>query len=138
MTFEEKRTWAYVVVALVVPGAYVAYVLLQAGDTPMTEVGYVRAMIVAGVTSILAIAFSHGFVRGDEGAEYQRDERDRDIARRGDYVGGIVLSAAVAGVLVLTWSEADHFWIANALYLSFVAQAVISSVIKLMAYRRGL
>jgi len=33
--------------------------------------------------------------------------------------------------------EADHFWIANAIYLVFVAQAMVGAVIKLIAYRRG-
>jgi len=31
----------------------------------------------------------------------------------------------------------DHFWIANALYLSFVASSLVSGVVKLVAYRRG-
>jgi hypothetical protein len=31
----------------------------------------------------------------------------------------------------------DPFWIANALYLSFVVGALVSSAAKLVAYRRG-
>ncbi len=33
--------------------------------------------------------------------------------------------------------EADYFWIANALYLSFVVAMVVSAVVKIVAYRRG-
>jgi len=42
------------------------------------------------------------------------------------------------GALILAWMEAPHFWIANVIYLAFVLQAILSSVAKLVAYRRGL
>ena len=32
----------------------------------------------------------------------------------------------------------DYFWIANVLYLGFVLWAIAGSVLKLVAYRRGL
>jgi hypothetical protein len=38
---------------------------------------------------------------------------------------------------ILVLVGADHFWIANAMYLVFVVQAVVGAVIKLLAYRRG-
>jgi hypothetical protein len=39
--------------------------------------------------------------------------------------------------MALTMVEADYFWIANALYLSFVAAALVSGVVKLVLYHRG-
>jgi len=41
------------------------------------------------------------------------------------------------GALAITMLGFDHFWIANALYLSFVASSLVSGVVKLAAYRRG-
>jgi hypothetical protein len=35
-------------------------------------------------------------------------------------------------------AEADHFWIANAIYAAFVLSALVSTPLKLVAYRRGL
>ena len=46
-------------------------------------------------------------------------------------------SAGMVGVLILTMLETDYFWIAGALYLSFVVAMVVSSVVKLVAYHRG-
>jgi hypothetical protein len=63
--------------------------------------------------------------------------RDRDIGRFGEYVAGIVLGVGMVGPFILALTEADHFWIANAIYLVFVAQAMVGAVIKLVAYRRG-
>ena len=40
--------------------------------------------------------------------------------------------------MALAMFEAPHFWIANVLYLCFVLSAVLSSVTKIMGYRRGL
>jgi uncharacterized membrane protein YeaQ/YmgE (transglycosylase-associated protein family) len=49
----------------------------------------------------------------------------------------MVLGIGMVGPFVLALIEADHFWIANAIYLVFVVQAVVGAVIKLIAYRRG-
>ena len=38
---------------------------------------------------------------------------------------------------VLTLAEFDYFWIANAIYLAFVVSAVVGTIVKLVAYRRG-
>jgi len=43
----------------------------------------------------------------------------------------------MVGVLAITMLEYPYFWIANALYLSFVIAALVSSVVKIVAYRRG-
>src|SRR5215475_6765321 len=42
------------------------------------------------------------------------------------------------GRIFLALAEVDYFWIANAIYLGFVLWAVVGSVIRLVAYRRGL
>ncbi|MDP1877035.1 MAG: hypothetical protein Q8M17_05710 [Actinomycetota bacterium] len=67
----------------------------------------------------------------------KKDERDKEINRRGEYIGqGFVVVGAV-GALVLAMLEADYFWIANVVYLCFVLSAVVSTTAKLVAYRRG-
>ena len=54
-----------------------------------------------------------------------------------------VLSRRLAGcgaaaALVMAMAKAEYFWIANVIYLGFVLWAVAGSVLKLVAYRRGL
>lgn len=139
MSFEEKGTWIYLVIALVVPVFYFANVLGQVGDTPVSEIAYVRPMVTAIVVAIVVAIVAHIVVAiGAPNEADKRDERDRNINRFGEYVGGIVLSVAAAGVLILTMAEFEHFWIANALYAAFILQALTTSVVKIVSYRRGL
>ena len=65
------------------------------------------------------------------------DERDKTINRRGELIGYYVSSAGVVVVMGLTMLEYEYFWIANALYASFVLGSLVSSAVKLAAYRRG-
>ena len=37
----------------------------------------------------------------------------------------------------MAMAEADHFWIANVIYLAFVLSAILGSIAKIVAYRRG-
>jgi hypothetical protein len=65
------------------------------------------------------------------------DQRDADIFRYGTHVGYFVLAIGVGGAFLLTLAGVAHFWIANALYLAFVLDALVSSIVKIVAYRRG-
>ena len=139
MSYEEKGTWAYLVASVAVWLGYVLVVVRRADGGPLAEVPYVAPLLWAVGASIVANVIGRvllEIVRPSE--SHQADVRDRDVARLGDYVGGLVLSVLVAGVLALTLVEAEHFWIANAIYAAFVVQVVVSSVVRLVAYRRGL
>jgi hypothetical protein len=43
----------------------------------------------------------------------------------------------IGAALAMSLAELDHFWIANVIYLAFVLSAIIGSVAKIFAYRRG-
>lgn len=149
MPFEEKFTWVSAVVSTGVAAVYFAIVLGQVRTVPVAEIAYQRPLLVAigalilltivGAivtaigTAIVAQIIGSGSV-DDIG---RNDERDADISRRGELIGYYVSSAGAVGVLVLAMLRYDPFWIANALYLSFVVGALVSSVAKLVAYRRG-
>lgn len=139
MSYEEKGTWAYLVTSVAVWLGYVVVVVRRADGGPLAEVPYVAPLLWAIGASIVANVVGRvlfEIVRPSE--SQQADVRDREVARHGDWVGGLVLSVLVAGVLALALVEAPHFWIANAIYAAFVVQVVVSSVVKLVAYRRGL
>ncbi len=139
MSYEEKGTWVYLVVAVVTYVGYVVAVLSRVDDGPITDVGYVAPMLWAIGISMLLVAMGRPafeVVRPSE--TYRADARDKDINRQGEFIGFYVLSGLIGGVLVLTMLEVDHFWLANAIYLAFVVNAITSSVVKLVAYRRGL
>jgi multisubunit Na+/H+ antiporter MnhF subunit len=93
MTLEERRSWTYLMVAVVAYAAYLAaylaVILTRAASTRLVDVDYVPAML---------------------------------------------WSIAIAIAIV----EADHFYIANAVYVCFVLSAVVGSVARVVVYRRGL
>lgn len=138
MSFEEKGVWTFGAVTLVTYLGYVAVVLLAARTVPLVEVAYVWPMLVsigvAVVAYVIGIIVISAASPGDAG---RKDERDRQIYRRGEYIGQsmVVIGGLVA--LVMAWFEVDYFWIANALYLCFVLSALLATAAKLEAYRSG-
>ena len=68
----------------------------------------------------------------------RKDVRDREIGRFGEYVGGIFLGVGMLVPFGLTLAEVEYFWIGNAIYLTFAFSALVGTVVKLVAYRRGL
>jgi len=149
MPFDEKFTWVSLVVSVVVPGVYFMVVLGQLGGSPVEQIAYQMPMLVAigamilvtiagtilvGIGTGVAIELSGSGSTEDIG---RTDERDREISRRGLLAGYVAASVGAIGALAITMLGFDHFWIANALYLSFVASSLVSGVVKLAAYRRG-
>ena len=149
MPFEEKLTWVNLVVGVVVPVAYVAIMLGRLGETSAAEISYqwplliaIGASIVLTIIGSIAMGIGTGISaelrgRSASGEIDRKDERDKQISRHGDLVGYYVSSAGVVGVFALTMLEYEYFWIASALYLSFVVGTLVGSVVKLVAYRRG-
>ncbi|WP_336206784.1 hypothetical protein [Nonomuraea sp. LPB2021202275-12-8] len=138
MSFEEKRVWIYAAIAAGVPVVYLAIVLPQVAQTPISEIAYVRPLLtiigVAMAANIVANIVAGMLWPRDAN---KKDERDTDIHRYGQRTEYYVLAIGALGVFVLTLAEFEHFWIANALYLSFVLSALSSSIVKIVAYRRG-
>jgi hypothetical protein len=139
VAFEEKQSWALAVIAVAGYAVYLLMVLSGADGRPLAEAPYVSALlwtiglgIVAGIVS--GIWF--GIAARNDGL--QSDERDREIGRFGDHVGQSFVVIGGMSAMVLAMLEVAYFWIANVLYLCFVLSAVIGSVAKIAAYRRGL
>ena len=161
MSYEERGTWVYLVVSAGVYAVYVAVVLSQAAE-PITETPYqvpllwsIGAAIAAAIVLRMAVEIGTGVARGigDEAAKeggsrtaiggratdpYLADDRDREIDRFGTLRTWLVLVGAALVALLMALAELPHFWIANAIYLGFVLQAISSAVVKLVVYRRGL
>ncbi|MGH2392455.1 MAG: hypothetical protein ACRDGH_03030 [Candidatus Limnocylindria bacterium] len=138
MSFEEKATWVYAVVAAGVSIVYFVIILGQAGDTPVAEIAYAPVMLAAiGVAIALSIMGAISVAISSPQDADKADERDRDIHRYGEYFGFYVLSVGVVVALILTIAEVEYFWIANMIYLAFVAASLTSAVLKIRAYRRG-
>jgi hypothetical protein len=137
VSIQEKRTWIYVVVSLAVPIVYFGLIAQRTRDTSVADVAYVRPMVTAVVVAIVANIVA-GIAAAIASRDDVTDERDRRIDRFGDVIGFYVMSACAVVPLGLALTEAAYFWIANTLYASFVLAAVVSSAVKLIAYRRGI
>ena len=149
MPFEEKITWVNAVVAVVVPVAYFVIMLGRLGDTSAADISYQWPLLIAiGASVVLTIVGSvlagigtgiSAELRGRSASDEidRKDERDKQISRHGDLIGLYVSSAGLVGVLALTMLEYEYFWIASALYLSFVVGTLVGSVVKIASYHRG-
>jgi len=149
MPFEEKVTWVSLVVAVVVPVAYFAIMLGRLGEVSAADIAYQRPLLIAiGASIALTIVGSilagigtgisaelHGRPASDD--IDRKDERDKQISRHGDLIGFSVSSVGMVGVLALTMLEYEYFWIASALYLSFVIGTLVGSAVKIASYHRG-
>ena len=138
MTYKEKGVWIYGVLSAVVPVAYFALIIGQIRTTAVTEIGYQIPMVAAIVaTIVLFIVFSIVVAIASPGDADKEDQRDKEIDRHGELYGYYVIAVGVLGALILAMVKADHFWIANSMYAVGVTAALVSSVVKIVAYRRG-
>jgi hypothetical protein len=149
MSFEEKLTWVNAVVSVIVVAVYSIVVFGQLDNMPAGEIAYQRSMVIAIVALVVltivgAILMAIGTavsveITGNGSVDDidRKDERDVQIGHRGMRAGYVVTAVGGLGVLVLAMLEYDYFWIANALFLTFVAAGLVSAAVKLTAYRRG-
>ena len=139
MSYEEKGTWVYLVASA---GAYVVYVVIVLGrllHTPVAEVPYVSVLLWTTGASIVASIAGRILVETASPSDSRRaDVRDKEIYRFGEYASRWFLVAGAAAALAMAMARWDYFWIANVIYLGFVLWAVGGSVLKLVAYHRGL
>jgi hypothetical protein len=137
-SYEEKGVWAFLAASLAAYGAYLVIVLGRAA-TPLSETAYqwpLVATLLATVAAAVVIRVVIEIVRPSDSDRV--DARDREIYTYGVLRTWGVLIAAALAALALAMTEAAHFWIANLLYLGFVTQAVAGSIVRLLAYRRGM
>ena len=139
MSYEEKGTWVYLVTSAVAYAVYLAIILGRLRNVPVSEVQYVPVLLWTTGASIVASVVGRVVVETASPSDSRRgDVRDRDVSRLGEYASRWFLVAGAAAALVMAMAKADYFWIANVIYLGFVLWAVAGSVLKLVAYRRGL
>jgi hypothetical protein len=139
MSYEEKGTWVYLVACLGAYGVYLAIVLGRLASTPATQVPYVSVLLWTTGASILASIVGRILVETASPSGSRRsDVRDKEIYRFGEYASRWFIVAGAGAALGMAMAQWDDFWIANVIYLGFVLWAVAGSVVKLVAYRRGL
>lgn len=143
MVYEERNAWSGLLVGAVVITAYVVIVLQRASERPVTEVDWLPPMlwtIGIGIVATIAISIVWGIIAGakDPDGVGRSDVRDRDISRMGSRVEQAFVVIAGLGVIALCAVGADVFWIANTMFAGFAVSAMVGSIARVVAYRRGL
>jgi hypothetical protein len=135
MAFLEKSNWVTLVVSVPTLLVYLAVVVPQVLAQPIAEVAWVQPMIFTIVGFVVANVLGN-VVGGatNPGEDDKNDERDREIDHFGERVGNWLIIAGSIAALVLAMARADHFWIANAIFLGGLTGALLSSVTKIAAY----
>lgn len=135
MAFLEKSNWVTLVVSVPTLLVYLAVVVPQALGQPIAEVSWVQPMIFTIVGFVVANVLGNVVAAASNPGEADKnDERDREINRVGERVGNWLIIAGSITALVLAMARADHFWIANAIFLGSLGGALVSSVTKIAAY----
>lgn len=138
MSFEEKSTWIYAVATVIVPGVYFASILGQIQGMPVTEIAYQESMLrTVGIAIALLIVTHIAIAIAAPREADKSDQRDKEINRYGEYVGSFVLYGGGLVALGMALAEFGYFWIANTIFLVFVLAGLTTSVVKIVAYRRG-
>jgi hypothetical protein len=134
---DEKRAWILALVAILGYGIYLTVVLSGAAGAPLEQAPYVPALIWTIVGGILGGILLNIVAAIASGEKARTDQRDREINRLGEHIGQsfVILGAVLAMIFAVMGLAA--FWIANVIYLAFVLSAILGSVAKIIAYRRG-
>jgi hypothetical protein len=134
MSYEEKITWAFLGVTTAAFLGYVLWLLSQLGSQP-SQIAYVVPMLVAiGIAIVAAIAVNI-LISITQGTK--RDERDHEIERYGGYHSQFVIELSAMAAVGMAMAKLEHFWIAHLLYVALVGDAMLSSAIKIVLYRKG-
>jgi hypothetical protein len=144
VAYEEQRAWIMLVVAVAAYVVYLVVVLGRVDGGALSQVDYVGPLlwsvggaILAGIVGGIVAGIVSGIASGNPKESRLRDERDREINRLGEYIGQSFVVIGGVSALLMAMFEVGYFWIANTVYLCFVLSAVLGSVAKIFAYRRG-
>lgn len=138
MSHDERRTWIYLVTSAAAYAVYLAIIAGRVASTPVAHVSYGWVLLWTAVASSVAATLGQTLVQTAVPGDRRSDVRDKEIYRFGEYASRWFIVAGAAAGFLMALARWDYFWIANVIYLGFVLWAVGGSVVKLVAYHRGL
>lgn len=138
MSFQAKSTVVMLIALVAAYGWYGLTVFRLAADSPVNELRYQPLILIVVVPLVVIATIGHIVVSAGNPSEADtRDERDREIARRGSVIGGWFVSAAAIGAVFAAMAEIDHFWLAHLLLAGLVLAELADGLWRLVLYRRG-
>ena len=147
MTISQRSVWVQLVVMPVVAIVYFTVVLTRLADSPVEEVSWIVPMIwsmgtvVVGIIVLTIVAAIAAAIKskamGEDLDLEDGDIRDKEIEKIGNLKGQFFTGIGTLSVIILAMLAVDHFWIANAMFLSGLLSGVHGGLAKLRAYREG-
>ena len=139
MSYEERGVWAYLCSSAACYIAYLVIVVPRLFHAPVAQASYIGPLLVTTLASVvLATVIRSGLEIARPSDSSKADARDREIARFGEYASRWFVICGSMAAFIMATRRLDYFWIANVIYLGFVLWAVAGSVLRVIAYRRGL
>ena len=139
MSQEERRAWIMLAVAPAGAVVYLTMLLGGANGANLTAANFAWPMLwsIGGAIAASIVAdIVWGMFAGRAGRG--KDQRDIEIYRLSQFIGQSFVVIGSVSALILSMLRVDQFWIANALYLSFVLSALLGSIAQVAFYRFGL
>lgn len=138
-SFEERQLWVGLALAILGMVVYVGVVLTRAltDDLPLRDVAWHAPMLWVLFGSIALYGSMYGIGRLQQRGTAS-DERDADINRYGESVGGGVVGMTVLVSIILLALDIDPFWVAHNLFFGCWFGSLVGGSSKAAAYREGI
>lgn len=131
MSFSEKSAWVLILVTLLV-GFYYIFGLAEAGG--FAQQGQVLPAIIIFI--ILSVITHIVIAILNPKASDTRDERDRDIERKGEVAGSFTLGGFM--LFILAFAAINEQWcIANVAFIGLLASELVKAFWQVALYRFG-
>lgn len=125
-------------IVLLAYGWYFAVIYQEVSSEAIADIEYQGLVLVAVIFQVVLGVAVHIVIALTAPKEADRtDERDREISRHGEYLGGYVLTVGALVALALAMFEAEQFWIANVILAGLVLAQLTSLATRIVIYRRG-
>lgn len=134
---EEKSTWIVGVSLVLIFGWYFTKILMDAASTPVDAIAYQDLLSLMVVVFVVLVIGGHVALAVINRNTTAPDERDRKINFLGEYIGGYVIGFGMLVVIVMAMNELEYFWLAHAGLGIMVLAELVTTVTKLVVYKRG-
>ena len=110
MTYEERTTWAQLLVAIVGTLAYVVIVLGKADGGPLVDVAYQSTLLwVIGLSIVVSILLSITFSILSGERSFRSDQRDKEISAFGTRMGQAWIVIGGLAAMLMAMADGNHY-----------------------------
>lgn len=134
MTFREKSAW----VVLLGMGAVLWRYLASLREAGSFGAGTTQVMFLTILAFVVFAVIAHTLmaILSAKSGDDAEDERDRQIARKSEYIAGYVLGAFALGGLAFALMEGAYL-VANILFVGLVFSEIVKNAWQVFLYRRS-